>query len=291
MSFTEKALKYSKFILPEYFIITILSVVAFSLILVGTFTITEIIRPILVVSLTMIGLNSVNNLSDVDIDRINKPERPLVTGKMKRKNAARLGVAAFIVGLLIAASINLVAAMLATVAIIAAVTYSVKPFRFKRVLLGPNIIGAFIYAIFPYLLVWNEVGGELSIIFILFFGGLIFSMAPIKDIEDLKGIKRFGIKSIASLIGVKKTMGLVICLLFFLNLAMLVLELMGAIGLKFAYATIISFLLIFSLACYYLTTLRKIYNERVVTQSIVVTATMITIVLIELIYGLTNIFF
>ncbi len=289
MKHIKKVRQYTKFILPEYFIITTLSIIAFSLMLTKTIILTEIIGPILIVTLVMIGLNSINNVSDLEIDRLNKPKRPLVSGKITKKSAVTLGLMAFLLALLIAVSIDLVAIGLTALAILAAISYSVKPFRFKRILLGSNIIGAFIYAVFPYLLMWNVTNGDGSIVFLLFFGGLIFSIAPIKDIEDLKGLKKFGIKSIASSVGIKHTMGLVIFLLLLLNFIMMFLELFGNIELKFLYATIISFLFIFLLTLYYRIKVTLIHKEEVITQSIIVTITMITIMSIELIYGVVNV--
>ena len=76
---------YLQLILPEYLIITVISVIAASLLLTKTVSFILLI-PIIIYSLSMMAFNTLNNLADIDIDRINKPSRPLITGSISKKD-------------------------------------------------------------------------------------------------------------------------------------------------------------------------------------------------------------
>ncbi|MFH0949191.1 MAG: UbiA family prenyltransferase [Candidatus Aenigmatarchaeota archaeon] len=277
-------------ILPEYFIITIFTVVAASLIIRGYLTY-QLVLPILSVSLAMIGLNIMNNVIDIELDRINKPSRPLVKGFVSLKEAKIFFISSFILSILISFFIDFFASLFILLFIFLAYIYSAPPIQLKKYILSSNFIGSIEYGAIPFLITWRTVGGDLSLTFLLFFVLMIFVMAPIKDIEDIKGDKIKKIKTFPIIIGEKKTSNLVILSFFLIGLIMLLLEFGGIIDFKYIYATLLSFLLTGVLKLLYNRELKKIGGSEIVTQSKLVTYTMIIIVLVEISYGILNFIF
>lgn len=76
--------------------------------------------------------NIINEIYDIEIDRINKPERPLPSGAISVKKARVYSLSLYGASLLLAACVNLNFLLLVSIAAIATVIYSVPPFRTKR---------------------------------------------------------------------------------------------------------------------------------------------------------------
>lgn len=76
--------------------------------------------------------NIINEIHDLDIDRINKPERPLPSGTVSIRTAMVYSVSLYGLSLILAAWINLNFFVLVAVAALATLIYSVPPLRTKR---------------------------------------------------------------------------------------------------------------------------------------------------------------
>jgi 4-hydroxybenzoate polyprenyltransferase len=79
-----------------------------------------------------VASNAVNQVFDVEIDRINKPHRPLPAGEIGTKGAGRFAVVFYALSLATAAAINLATLVLVLVTVLVTYTYSGPPFRTKR---------------------------------------------------------------------------------------------------------------------------------------------------------------
>jgi len=133
------------------------------------------------------GGNVLNDLLDLEGDRVNHPDRPLVTGEISVGSARALAVILFVGGTLVAVPVAfsepLVAAILAA-AILLLVAYE---FRFKRVGFLGNLVVAFLTGmVFLY-------GGAAAgnAVVLLPFAAMAFlatlSREVIKDMEDIAG--------------------------------------------------------------------------------------------------------
>ncbi len=89
-----------------------------------------------VVFLICSGGMVVNDIFDIEIDKINKPERPLPSGKMSVKSAKIFSAALFASGIAISYFINLYAF---AVAIIAALLLAVYAWKMKKAMLAGNM--------------------------------------------------------------------------------------------------------------------------------------------------------
>lgn len=76
--------------------------------------------------------NGLNQIFDLPTDRINKPQRPLPSGRMTRWQAWEFVVMAYIAALLLAAAVNAQTFFIYLAAAFLTVTYSAPPFRLKQ---------------------------------------------------------------------------------------------------------------------------------------------------------------
>jgi 4-hydroxybenzoate polyprenyltransferase len=270
----------SNLILPEYFIITISTIITASLF--NNNLNIQLIPLIIIFSLVMIGLNTFNSIFDVEIDKINKPDRPSISGKLTKIQINLIWVLSFSSALMLSILINSNLTIVTIIAIILAIIYSLPPIRLRNHFIGSSLVGGFIYGAFPYLLVNLISNNLINLSYIGLFFGILFSITPLKDIEDIIGDKKHNIKSMPVLIGEIKTIQ-------FSTIALLIItSLFLIINLSSNYLLIIAFILttiiIIHLNKYSKNKITKKHQRT--TQSMIVTIAMITVILIELIYGL-----
>lgn len=176
----------------------------------------RIIPALIAVVLLNAGGNAVNDLYDEAIDRINRPNRPLPSGKLTRKDVRTFSIVTFFTGNLAALNAGLfpfiIAAGLSTPLMI---VYSMK---FKRTPLTGNLIIALILGlafIFCSLVYGDFYLGIVPAI-LAFFYTLIREI--IKDLEDVKGDLMEGARTLPILAGEKNTRRITAFLLFLLIL-------------------------------------------------------------------------
>lgn len=167
--------------------------------------------------------NVINDYFDYNADKLNRPERPLVSGKIKRRNALYFYVLLSIVGLIITffVSINFF-----VIALISLALFTLYPSILKKIPAIKNIIVS-ILATIPFLssaLIYNNFNFLFSsplftFSTIAFFGTL--SREIFKDIEDMQGDQRVNVRTLPIIFGQKnaRILGdvilIVACLLLF----------------------------------------------------------------------------
>lgn len=147
-------------------------------------------------SLILSGGNAINDYFDVEIDRVNRPKRPIPSGRLSRSDALMAALTLFLLGLGFAKYINGICLVMALLNIIILVLYA----RYgKRLLLVSNLSVSYLVAsVFIYGAastyspeLWVNPDG-LSLMAVLavcaFF--LTLSRELVKDIEDLEGDRK-----------------------------------------------------------------------------------------------------
>ena len=81
------------------------------LIATGTLTVPSLLLAVIVALITA-GGNVINDIFDIDIDRINRPDRPLPAGKISPGAAKTYALALFLSGIVLAALTRIAAAFL-----------------------------------------------------------------------------------------------------------------------------------------------------------------------------------
>jgi 4-hydroxybenzoate polyprenyltransferase len=151
--------------------------------------------------------NGINQVYDLELDRINKPKRMIPSGRMSIPEAMWLSVALYVLSLAFAFAINMQCFTIVAVAAFLTVVYSVPPFRTKRWGLAAN----FTIAVPRGLLlkvagwstaasIWHTESWYIGSIFFLFLLGA----STTKDFADMKGDAEGGCVTLPIKYGVKK---------------------------------------------------------------------------------------
>ncbi len=168
------------------------------------FPIFDATKVFLVVFLVTGAGNAINDYFDVGIDRINKPERPIPSGKVGLKTALYFSLALFAIGTLIAASINLICGAIALINSLLLIYYASTLKR--TALLGNIAVGYLTGSTFLFGgAVFFEKGG-INGIFVLFLLASLATIAReiVKDIEDIEGDSKDGARTLPIIIGAKR---------------------------------------------------------------------------------------
>jgi geranylgeranylglycerol-phosphate geranylgeranyltransferase len=155
----------------------------------------EIFAAAIAASLITAGGNAVNDLFDVNIDKINRPARPLASGKLSTKQVKTFYVVVTAAGLIVSAAINIWTLLIAVTAAVLAFLYS---YRLKRTIFCGNFVVALVTGlafIFGGAAVADLRDVYPAAIF-AFLTNLIREI--IKDAEDVKGDGALGIRTIAT---------------------------------------------------------------------------------------------
>ena len=138
----------------------------------------------LVVALGCSAGNTINDYFDYEIDKINRPERPLPRGALSRRAAFYYAMALFALGLILAYMINLYALFLALIAYLAMLLYAwkLKPLPFVGNLVVAGLTGA--TPLYGAIAV-----GHIGLAGYLALCAFLVNVARevIKDIEDVEG--------------------------------------------------------------------------------------------------------
>lgn len=152
--------------------------------------------------------NIVNDWFDIDIDRINRPDRVLVRGGLSRPFALTLAISASLAALGIAFTINYDTLAMVAAAILIIFFYN---FKLKRIpILGNSIVAlsAALTFITGGLAVDREMTfylpGPLVAAAFAFLLHLIREL--VKDVQDIDGDVRMGIRTLPAVIGVSRTL-------------------------------------------------------------------------------------
>lgn len=151
--------------------------------------------------------NSINDYFDLETDRINRPNRPLVTGDVKPQTALFLAIILFIIGTILAFTLPFTATFIAVaIALPLMIFYSIW---FKGMPLAGNFIISFILGL-TFLFAGAALQDlETMIIPALLAFGLTIVRELVKDISDVEGDRRTKLKTFPIKVGVKKAWTLV----------------------------------------------------------------------------------
>lgn len=202
---------------PVLFVVTLLAALAVNLYIVG-----------------------VNQLSDVEIDRINKPQLPLPSGRLSGGDATKVVAIAGIValGLSTAGGWWLIGTIW-TVFLMGSL-YSLEPARLKRfpvvaalfIVVARGVIGNFgLWLTFATALRGEAyIPGHL-LAFVGFMVGFMTVISLLKDVPDIEGDARHEVRTFSVRAGPEKVMSTAVRVLSGFYLGMILLGLLGAPGL------------------------------------------------------------
>ncbi|MFH1054691.1 MAG: UbiA family prenyltransferase [Candidatus Altiarchaeota archaeon] len=153
----------------------------------------EVLKAAVSTSLILGAGNTLNDYFDFEIDRVNRPKRPIPSGRISRRWALIVSVVLFLVGLGFALGINDLCFDIALFNSALLVMYAAYG---KRMLLASNIMISYLVAsVFLYgaaavhspTVSFDPAGAKLVVILALCAFFVNFSREIVKDIEDVEG--------------------------------------------------------------------------------------------------------
>ncbi len=168
---------------------------------------TLMMLPIAAVILVAAGGYVVNDYYDSEIDAVNKPSRPIPSGRVSKKEALILSLTLMFAGIIISGYVGVFSLAYAIFNGALLVLYS-KRLK-KEGLIGNLAVGvASANSIIFGGLVLSEIYGDLTLVKYTLVPGtyaFIFTLARevVKGMEDVAGDKRMGVKTLAAVRGVK----------------------------------------------------------------------------------------
>lgn len=193
----------------------------------------------LVVFLVSGAGNAINDYFDIKIDSINRPERPIPSGRVKLKEALYFSFLIFVLGTLLAFSINPVCGLIALFNSLLLIFYA-KTLK-GTPLLGNLSIG---YLTGSTFLFGGSVFGleglrTLSLLFVL-SALAITAREIVKDIEDMEGDKIEGADTLPLRIGARKASYLAALIGFLAVLLSPLPYLLSLLGLRYLYLVLLA---------------------------------------------------
>ena len=204
---------------PNNVLIAFLSVWVAAIVAGGIDPLYNLIMASLSAALITIGANVINDVFDIEIDRINKPHRPLPAEKITKIEALVYFGVVYILALIIAAMVSLEIFMVAIFFSLLLILYS---YKLKRVILAGNFVvslataAAFVYG---GMAVDRIEGTVFPALFAFFYH---FGREIIKDLQDVEGDQAIGAYTYAVRYGTKASLTLTTIIFIFLGLLTLI---------------------------------------------------------------------
>ena len=189
-------LSYLSILRPFNCLMSVIAVIIGSFLLIKTANFSTLLAVITAFLVAGAG-NVINDYVDIDADKINRPKRPIPSGKIKPKMALAYCIALFVIGISISFFINMPAFLLASVNSFLLIIYST---HLKRKIFIGNIVISYMVGstiLFGSLAVM-DISNPSQLILPLLLMALSslsnFSREIVKTVEDLEGDKLAFIK-------------------------------------------------------------------------------------------------
>lgn len=196
----------------------------------------KILLTIAVVWVCTGGGNALNDYCDSEIDKINRPKRPIPMGLVSRKGALIFSTLLFISSLLFAIPIwDLQVAIVLGIALLFLITYSL--FFKMRAFVGNLIVSLILGMAFLFgAIVFGDILKGLVPFFLAFAFTLIREM--VKDMQDVEGDRALGVNTLPMKYGINTSKHLVTIFTFLLMIGAIFPYILNVYG-KFYLITVI----------------------------------------------------
>ena len=151
--------------------------------------------------------NTLNQVTDLEADRINKPGRPIPEGRVAPSEAIGIAGWLYLAAFLLAAPVGPQCTLLAGTAAVLTVLYSAPPFRLKAVPYLANLVIAVPRGVLLKVAGWSCVRdfGRLEPWYIgAIFGLFLLGATTTKDFADMRGDEAAGFRTLPVVYGAKR---------------------------------------------------------------------------------------
>jgi 4-hydroxybenzoate polyprenyltransferase len=176
----------------------------------------QYLAAILALGASYVVATCLNDIFDLDVDRINHPgarDRPLVTGDATQRQLVAVAIAVALIALLAGSVVGVAGTILITASLLLNVAYSVPPVRLCSRPLAAPLVLAFAYVVLPYGLGMAAAGltpGSMDARVMGCFVVLFIGRMLLKDFRDRAGDAAFGKRTFLLTYGKPATLGLVL---------------------------------------------------------------------------------
>jgi 4-hydroxybenzoate polyprenyltransferase len=151
--------------------------------------------------------NTLNQVTDLEADRINKPDRPIPAGRVTPDEALRLSGWLYAAAFLLATPVGPQCTLLAGTAAVLTVLYSAPPFRLKAIPYLANLVIAVPRGVLLKVAGWSCVRdfGRMEPWTIgVIFGLFLLGATTTKDFADIRGDRAAGFRTLPVVLGTKR---------------------------------------------------------------------------------------
>ena len=220
---------YLEIIRPGNAILALISILLMAII-TGVFTFPVLVACIVVFLATAYG-NVVNDYFDHKIDVINKPERPIPSGRISLKNAGYYALALALLGNILA--FLLLGLLPELIVLISTLLMFYYAHTLKKKLLIGNFLISFLTGL-SFIFGGIVVGATIPSIYLGFYAFLTSMMREIvKDMEDVKGDRLEGAHTLPIAYGMKTSSFLAASFMIFASITSPILYFMGILTIWF----------------------------------------------------------
>jgi len=168
------------------------------------------------VNLAIVGLNQVE---DVEIDRINKPDLPIAAGDLTEGTARVIVAIAAVVPVAMAVTQGVLELVAVLTALVVGASYSLPPLRLKRFPAVAALSISLVRSVVVNLGVFGHFAGSLEAVpgivwaltlFVVPFG---LAIALLKDVPDVPGDRQFSIRTFSVRLGPGRVVAIAVALL------------------------------------------------------------------------------
>ncbi len=227
-------LKYISVTVPCYIPIAIMGLITGAILTANTSIGTEIIYAAISLSFVVAGFNTLNGVYDKDIDRLNKPHRPIAKGTLSTNGAKNYALLLYILAFVISFKLNIYFIIIILSSIVLTSFYSIPRIRLRKRYVLNTFTGLVFYGIVCPLAGWALYPTFpiplYQILFLLLLGS---GISVTKDFEDIYGDSAFSIKTFPTVLGIGKASILISMVIIFSFLYLAILCLFTIIEIKY----------------------------------------------------------
>lgn len=151
--------------------------------------------------------NTLNQVTDLEADRVNKPGRPIPSGRATTDEALRLAGLLYLAAFALATPVGPQCTFLAGTAAVLTVLYSAPPFRLKAIPYLANAVIAVPRGVLLKVAGWTCVRdfGRVEPWYIgMIFGLFLLGATTTKDFADIRGDRAAGFRTIPVVLGTRR---------------------------------------------------------------------------------------
>jgi len=151
--------------------------------------------------------NTLNQVTDLEADQVNKPNRPIPSGRVTPNEALRLSALLYVGAFVLATPVGPQCTFLAGTAAVMTLLYSAPPFRMKAIPYLANVVIAVPRGVLLKVAGWTCVRdfGRIEPWYIgMIFGIFLLGATTTKDFADIRGDRAAGFRTIPVILGTRR---------------------------------------------------------------------------------------